>query len=143
MTVEGKVFLDSNVLIYGEDSTIPAKRDRARGLTLDLMRSKRGVISAQVLGEFFVTVTRTIRNPLTDAQAVLCIRDFSNLLVAPLDLGTVQLALGFKASHQVSYWDALILASALEAGCSVVYSEDLTHDQDYGGGRVVNPFVQA
>ena len=140
MSGDVRVFFDTNVLVYCEDAG-DRRCKKARDLVQAQLKDGTGVVSPQVLSEYFVTVTRKIAQPLTDAGAEARLRAYASMHVVPLESGTILHALRLKANHQVSYWDALILAAATDAGCTTVYSEDLAHGQRYGGLQVINPFV--
>jgi predicted nucleic acid-binding protein len=132
------VFLDTNVLVYaaaggGEDD---AKRRRA----LRLLEEERFGLSAQVLQEFYVTVTRKAATPLSSGKAMEWIEQLSVFPCWPTDAALVQTAVEGSVRFQINYWDAAILAAAEAMGATTVYSEDLSDGQAYGGVRVVNPF---
>jgi predicted nucleic acid-binding protein len=133
-------FFDSNILVYAYDDRDHAKRVRARDLLAGAMESETGAVSAQVLGEFFNTVTRRIPDALSDQEAEGVIAQVAILPVVELDLSLVQRAIGTCRRYQISYWDALIVAAAERAGCSRIISEDLNPGQLYNGIPVVNPF---
>ncbi len=140
MSAEIKVFFDTNVLVYCDDNGDP-RCSVARGLVQSNLLAGTGVVSPQVLSEYFVTVTRKIARPLNDDEAEARLRSYASMRVVPLESDTVFAALRIKLKFQVSYWDVLILAAAADAGCSKVYSEDLAHCQHYGSVQVINPFV--
>jgi predicted nucleic acid-binding protein len=135
-----RYFLDTNILVYANDESDPAKRSSASRLIVDGLRSGRAVISSQVLGEFWVTVTMKIKVPLLLETAEAEIERFRSLHVVSIDADLVLFALEKHKRFRISYWDALILASAEISGCETVYSEDLGTGQVYGNVRVVNPF---
>jgi len=136
-----KQFLDTNVLVYAYDTDSPAKQDVARTLLREGLRSGNAAVSAQVLGEFFVTVTRRIPDPLTVDAAQEAVAALQGLPVVDLDGPMVDRAIDTLRQYQISYWDALILAAAERAECEAVLSEDLSADQRYHGLRVDNPFA--
>ena len=135
----GRSFVDSNVLVYAVDSADPAKQSRARAVLepsphLDL------VVSAQVLGEFYVTVTRKLKQPVGPAEASRMVDQLRRLPVVAIDGDDVARAVEGSQDWQISYWDALIFASARSAGCTRILSEDLADGGTYGGLIVENPF---
>lgn len=134
-------FFDTNILVYGSDDSEPEKQVVARDLVEDAVENGSGVLSAQVLGEFFNSVTRRIRLPLSADEAELLIEKYSVMPVVALDLELVRRAVATCGQYQVSYWDALIIAAAERAGCARIISEDLNSGQSYHGVVVVNPFV--
>lgn len=133
-------FLDTNILVYaaaGRDSEEP-KRKRA----LDLIESEDFGTSAQVLQEFYVTVTRKIEIPLSSEQALEWIEQFESFPCATVDSGLVKIGVEVSERFRVSYWDGAILAAADVLGAETLFSEDLSHGQRYGRVRAVNPFLQ-
>ncbi len=137
-----RVFVDTNVWVYTVDQSEPAKMARAREVvTPDPDRDL--VVSAQVLGEFYVTVRRRFREALPEPEAVALVEQMRRLPVVPIDRELVSAAIAHARSQQMSYWDALIVAAAETSGCSVVLSEDLADGTTYGSVRVENPFVRA
>lgn len=132
-------FLDTNVVVYAFDRDEPAKAQRARSV---LQQAKPGglVLSAQVLNEFYVTVTRKLKRPLTAVLAAQAVDQFSFLKVVPIDAALVKAAIKISDASQLSYWDGLIVASASAAGCERLLSEDLNDGQLIDGVRVENPF---
>jgi predicted nucleic acid-binding protein len=134
-----RVFADSNVLIYAIDDADSGKALIAR----ELIERTRPMLSTQVLGEFYNVVTSKRRMaPLSHDEAARWIAKWMRLQVESVTSDQVHLALEIRQRFQVSYYDALILASARLAACAVVYSEDLNDGQDYGGVQVSNPFAQ-
>ena len=138
-----KVFLDTNVLVYASDKDEPEKRRRARALLRATAADGNGVISTQVVQEFFVTATRKLAiEPLKAKAIVATLHRLEMRAVTLEDInGDINGAIDGVVLWQVSFWDALILTVAGRANCSVVYSEDLNAGQRYGGVEVKNPFV--
>ena len=137
MTV--RAFFDTNILVYaavgaGKDEP---KRERA----LELVESIDFGTSAQVLQEFFVTVVRKASRPLSAAQALEWIEEWSAFPCQAIDHQLVRIAIEQSERFAISYWDAAILAAAEALGTDTVYSEDLSHGRRYGRVRVVNPFA--
>ena len=133
-------FLDTNVLVYGYDRRDPAKMARALDLLSDAIESGTGVVSAQVLSEFFNVVTRRLPNPLSFEVAGTIVGEIAAMPVVEIDAALVQRAIGVCRRYRISYWDALIVAAAERARCSRILSEDLNPGQSYDGVVVVNPF---
>jgi predicted nucleic acid-binding protein len=140
--MEDKIFLDTNIVVYAHDSSDPAKQARAQEILRDGMISGRMCVSAQVLGELFVVLTRKIAAPLEAEAAARIIGVIGKLEVVDLGLLAVRLALHIVMLGGISYWDALILAAAKLGGCSTVYSEDLAEGRLFGSVRVENPFTK-
>jgi predicted nucleic acid-binding protein len=137
----GLQFVDSNVLVYAHDDTAGAKFVRAQALLADLWRSGRGRLSIQVLQEFFVTTTRKVRRPVESEAAEKAVSYLGRWTLHRPDVKDVLAAIDGHRRHRISFWDAMILHSAAELGCSVIWSEDLGDGQTYDGVRVVNPFA--
>ncbi|HEX4999470.1 MAG TPA: PIN domain-containing protein [Terriglobia bacterium] len=134
----GKVFLDANVLIYAQDSGSPVKREKSRKLLADLVEAGDGVISTQVLQEFYVAVTRKLHVEPLAAKAVL--KTFSVFEIVQVSAALIQEAIDCSILNRLSFWDSLILAAASAAGCATLYSEDLNSGQSILGVRIQNPF---
>ena len=131
-------FLDTNILVY---AALPspmqaAKRKRAAELIADT----RFGISAQVLQEFYVTVTRKGTRPLTPREAMEWIEQLELQPCVPIDASLVKIAVEVSERYRISYWDGAIIAAAEALGVDTVYSEDLNDGQVYGEVRVRNPF---
>ena len=135
-----RTFIDTNVLVYAYDRRDPVKQSQALELLGAGIEEQTAVVSAQVLGEFFNTVTRKIPDPLPVEEAQEAVDAISTLTVVALDLGLVRRAISTHRRYVISYWDALIVAAAESAGCTRILSEDLNHGQAYNGVVVVNPF---
>ncbi len=131
-------FFDTNVLVYADDKSAPAKQKRAVELVAEHRRSGTGVLSLQVLQEYFVTVTRKLA---VDAQIarrkVELLAEFD--VVTP-EVTDILAAIDLHRLHNFSFWDALVLRAAKQAGCRVLLSEDLQHAREIDGVRIVNPF---
>lgn len=139
--MSGNVFLDTNILIYAIESGGPDPEKTTAAQVLS--RGNDVILSTQVLGEFYRAVTSSRRLvPLTHAEAVAWIHLWKRHDVRTISIPHVDLALEVAGQFQISYYDALIIAAARLANCETVYSEDLNAGQDYGGVRVVNPFLR-
>ena len=131
-------FFDTNVLVYADDKAIPAKQRRAIELVAEHRRAGTGVLSSQVLQEYFVTVTRKLRLDAKIARRkVELLAEFD--LVVP-DLDDILAAIDLHRLHGFSFWDALVLRAAKESACSILYSEDLQPGRFIDGVQIVNPF---
>jgi predicted nucleic acid-binding protein len=135
------VFLDTNILVYAYDKHDLEKQVKAQTLLKTAIKEGSASLSTQVLGEFFVVVTRRIKKSLTVHDAERIIDILSVLPVAEIDLLLVKRAIHTQKSYGISYWDALIVAAAERTGCSKILSEDLNHSQQYNGVLVENPFM--
>jgi predicted nucleic acid-binding protein len=131
-------FFDTNILIYADDKATPAKQRRALELVAEHRRARTGVVSLQVLQEYFVTVTRKLHvDPRIARRKVELLAEFD---VAAPDVADILAAIDLYRLDRFSFWDALILRAAKEAGCSVLFSEDMQDTQEIDGLQIVNPF---
>ena len=137
----GRVFVDTNVLIYAHDLDAGLKHDRAVSIVSDLWEKENGILSVQVLQEFYVNVTRKISRPLTPASARGVIQNYLAWHVETNEPSTVLLASEIGERNLLSFWDALIVASASKAGADRILSEDLNHGQVIEGILIENPFL--
>lgn len=131
-------FFDTNVLIYADDRAAPAKQRRALELIAEHRRAATGVVSLQVLQEYFVTITRKLGVEAAVARRkVELLAEFD---VAAPDVADIVAAIDLHRLHKFSFWDALILRSAKQSGCRVLFSEDFQHGREVDGLRIVDPF---
>jgi predicted nucleic acid-binding protein len=137
------LFFDTNILVYANDNSAHEKRSVARAVIREAIRDGRGNISTQVLAEFWVTATQKMKPPLDKAIAKQEISLFQAFSIQPVDQATVLEALRLQEQYQISYWDAQIITSAALANCRVLYSEDLQNGREYGGVKIINPFIRA
>lgn len=135
-------FVDSNILVYAYDKSQGEKHDRAKILLESLWESGLGCISIQVLQEFYVIATKKVSKPLLPEQASQVVRDFSDWTVHRPSIQDLTAAIEISQRNQLSFWDAMIIQSARQAGCSILWSEDLSDKQTYAGIKVINPFNQ-
>jgi predicted nucleic acid-binding protein len=138
-----KVFVDTNVLLYRFDRDSPRKQEIARIELRRLILDRAIVLSTQVLQEFYVASTRKLKQPLQPAQAGAVVDYLARLPVLPVAVSTVQKAIALHRDCSLSFWDALIVRSAIEAGADVIYSEDMQAGQRIEGLTITNPFQQA
>jgi predicted nucleic acid-binding protein len=134
-----RVFLDANVLVYAQDAGAPDKQRKSREIIAQLAGSADGVISTQVMQEFYVAATGKIGVPPLAAKGVL--KTFGVFETVQVSPALIQEAIDCAILNQVSFWDSLIIAAAASAGCSTVLSEDLNPGQIILGVRVQNPFA--
>lgn len=136
------VFFDTNLLVYSI-SVAPEEADK-RSRALVLLDRDDGVVSVQVLQEFYVQATRpSAPKPLTHALAVAMIEAWQRHLVVENTVAGLLAALEIKARHGFSYWDSAVIAAARSAGCSELFTEDLSNGQVVEGVRIINPFLTA
>ena len=134
-------FVDTNVLIYAHDADAGLKRMRAQALMRALWESGAGRLSVQVLQEFFVNATRKLTTPMAHTFAREVVDSYGAWIGKPTSVHTVTRAIDLAALAQISFWDALIVASAEQDDATVIYSEDLNSGQVIAGIKVVNPFT--
>ena len=132
-------FVDTNVWVYAVDGSDPAKQAQARAI-LEPTPEKDVVVSAQVLGEFFVVVTGKLAQSVPEPDARAMVERMASLPVVAIDSALVSAAISGSRTWQVAYWDALIIAAAETAGCRRLFSEDLADGRTYGSVTVTNPF---
>lgn len=132
--------MDTNVWVHAVDEADPEKQARAREV-LSAAAADGIVVSPQVMGEFFVTVTRKLATPLPPAVAADYVRDIARQSVVPLDGRLVEAAIGGAATWRISYWDALLVVAARTAGADRLLSEDLQDGRVMDGVTIVNPFA--
>lgn len=139
--MSGRTFVDTNVLIYAHDTDAGRKREIARALLQDLWVERTGVLSTQVLQEFYVNATRKLRTPLPKPAARSVVSTHAPWCgggVTPEDLAK---AFELEDSAGIGFWDALIVASAVRSGADRILSEDLNPGQAIAGVTIVNPFT--
>ena len=139
MTAEA-CFVDTNILVYLFDADSPRKQARARYVLSELADS--AIVSTQVLGEFYVAVTRKLARPLAIDQAQTAVDALCELRVRLIHEGLVKAAVRRSQVSRLSYWDALIVETAIEAEAAVLLTEDMQDGQQFEGLRVANPFLQ-
>jgi predicted nucleic acid-binding protein len=139
--MSGKVFLDSNIIIYAYDPDDLQKQARAIDLIQEVAADGRGVVSYQVVQEFLNFSLGKAQVKLThrDAQQVL-----AELLLPMLTVHSsatlFSAAIRLHERHRLSWYDSLIVSAAQQAGCEILYSEDLQHGQQFGALTIQDPF---
>jgi predicted nucleic acid-binding protein len=136
--MSARSFLDTNILVYTDDAAAPAKQKLALDLVAAHRRTNTGVVSLQVLQEYFVTVTRKLHvDPQIARRKVELLAEFD---VAAPDVADILAAIDLHRLHGLSFWDALVVRSAKQSGCTVLLSEDMQDTREIDGLRIVNPF---
>jgi predicted nucleic acid-binding protein len=131
-------FFDTNVLLHADDEFAPAKQRCSRDLVAKHRRDGTGVVSLQVLQEYFVNVTRKLHvDPLIARRKVEILSEFD---VASPEIADILAAIDLHRLHGFSFWDALILRAAKQSGCRVLLSEDFQAGRVVDGLQIVNPF---
>lgn len=137
---EGKVFLDTNVLVYAYDISAGKKHEIARNIVIDLWNSRFGVLSTQVIQEFFVTITTRISKPMGKKIAKNVINDLKNWDIVINDNESILQAVEMHLQHKYSFWDSLIIQASVNGGAASLLSEDLSDGQIIDGVKIENPF---
>jgi predicted nucleic acid-binding protein len=138
--MSGKTFVDSNVLIYAYDSEAGTKHRIANSLLRELWEHRLGVLSLQVLQEFYVNATRKIGKPIPKSKAQVFVENYLSWC-SDTTAQEISTAFRIEAESRINFWDALIVASAIKRGASRILSEDLHSGQRIAGVLIENPFV--
>ena len=136
-----KIFLDTNIIVYAYDTSAGEKHEKAANTIVDLWDSGLGLISTQVLQEFFVTVTAKLPKPLETGPASEIISDFLKWDVVINDGDIILDAIEIQTEYGYSFWDSMIITSAIKGGADLLFTEDLTDGHSIKGVAVVNPFI--
>lgn len=139
--MSGRTFVDTNVLIYAHDVDAGHKRDVARELLQNLWAERTGVLSTQVLQEFYVNTTRKIQTPLSKPAARSVVSTYAPWCAGGVTPEDFTAAFEIEDSAGIGFWDALIVASAARSGADRILSEDLNAGQAIAGVTIVNPFT--
>lgn len=134
-----RIFVDTNILVYANDLSAGERHAKASAVIESLWEAGTGVISTQILQEFYVTVTRKIRNPLKPDEAREIIR---NYLAWPVQINDSEMTIRASEIEEksiLSFWDALVIAAALRLQAQKIISEDLNHGQIIEGILIENP----
>ncbi len=136
---EGKVFFDTNILVYSVDERTPEKKVIASNLLDEASRSKNGIISTQSLQEFYNAAVKKLN--LSKQAAKEYVDFFSKQFpVKEISIPLIIKAIDISIKNGLSFWDSLILSAANDTGCILVYSEDMNSGQIICGTKVLNPF---
>ncbi len=135
----GRSFLDSNLLVYTDDRDEPRKQEVALAVLEECRRRSSGVVSSQVLQEYFAVATRKLGVPAEIARRKVELFAHFDLVLIALD--DILAAIDLHRLHGFSLWDALVVRAASRSGCAVLYSEDLQHGRRIEGLAFVNPFL--
>ncbi len=136
--MKGLAFFDTNIFVYADDASDPAKQATAIHLIGQYQRSGQALLSLQVLQEYFSVATRKLGVPPELAQRKVEL--MSRMRVVRFDESDVISAIELHRLHQVSFWDAMIIHAARQGGAAVLFSEDLQAGSKWGRPTVVNPF---
>ena len=138
--MSGRTFVDINVLIYAHDVDSKSKHATAKNILRELCSERTGVLSMQVLQEFYVNVTRKIRSPRPKDSARLVL---SSYLIWCMETTPAELSVAFRIEDEsrIGFWDALIVAATVKSGATRLLSEDLNPGQKIAGLRIENPLA--
>ncbi len=140
--MKDKVFLDTNIIVYAHDRSSREKHAVARDIMDYLWESRKGVISIQVLQEFFVCVTRKIVKPLLIKNARTILEYLLNWDVVVNDKYITLKAIDLQEKYRLSYWDSLVIQAAIQGQARLLISEDLPDGQVVEGLKILNPFTK-
>ena len=137
-----RFFLDTNIFAYSFDPADSKKCRRAEELITEAVKSRRGVVSYQVVQEFFHLALRRFVSPMTVVEAEQYLGTiFRPLLTVHSSLALYAQGLQVQGRYRLSWYDSLIVAAAMEARCDMLYTEDLQDGQRFGAVQVKNPFA--
>lgn len=134
-------FVDTNVLVYAHDTSDAHRQPMAAQLLDDLWRTRDGLLSTQVLTEFYAVVTRTFEPPMPRREARALVDAYAAWPVVHVDRSLIVAASAMEEQHSLSFWDALIIEAARRAGATRLVSEDLQHGRRIAGLVITNPFL--
>ncbi len=140
MTTAGRTFVDTNVLLYAHDASETDKQPIARALLEELWADRAGVVSTQVLQEFYVVATRKFKPPMSRSEARELVALYATWPVVQVDVGLIIDATTLEERAQLSFWDALIVEAARRAGATRLVSEDLQDGRRIAGVAIEDPF---
>ena len=141
MTTYGSTFVDTNVLLYAHDTSEVEKQPIARALLEDLWANRSGVVSTQVLQEFYVVATRKFQPPMPRSVARELVASYATWSVVQVDTELILDATALEERAQLSFWDALIVEAARRAGVTRLVTEDLQDRRRIAGITIENPFA--
>ena len=137
----GPVFVDTNVIVYRYDTKDPKKQVRADDWHTLVWNTRSGRLSFQVLQESYATLTRKLKPAMAGADAQQIVRSLAAWRPVTIDLAILERAWILQERHSLSWWDALIVATAQTCQCKVLLTEDLQHGREFGTVRVIEPFA--
>jgi predicted nucleic acid-binding protein len=138
--MSGRVFVDTNDLVYAHDTSAGVKHEKARALVERLWQERSGAVSTQVLQELYVSLRRETGRPLASEEARAVIADYLRWEVVVNNGDSILDAIALEQRYRISFWDALVIQASRACGAEVLYSEDLSDGEVYDSVRVVSPF---
>ncbi len=141
MSVNPTCFVDTNILVYARDSSESGKQIQAEQWLAHLWGKELGRISTQVMNEYYVTVTHKLKPGLSKEQARSDLRTLA--VWQPLEISTtlIESAWDIQDQYGYSWWDTLVITSALFLDCTYLLTEDMQHEQQIGNLTIINPFL--
>lgn len=140
--MKDRFFLDTNIFAYSFDTNSPSKSRQAQELIFQGIETHKGVISYQVIQEFFNTAFRKFSDPMQFADAEQYLQKiFQSFQVIHSSSELFSQALQLKEKHLLGWYDSLIVAAAIESQCTVLFTEDFNHGQKFGKLQIRNPFL--
>lgn len=133
-------FIDTNILVYAHDVSAGKKHEIAKELLKGLWYERSGCLSTQVLQEFYVIITRKVKKPLIPSEAAEVISAFKSWKLNIIDFEDILDAIKVSQRYMISFWDSLIIVSAINLDCNIIWSEDLNSGQYFSKVKVQNPF---
>lgn len=135
-------FVDTNIHVYAADLEAGVKRTQALALINRLWNEQVGATSLQVLHELQNVLSRKVRRPLSPQDALERVEPLGAWALHRPDVSDLRRVVALQTQHKLSFWDAMIVNSALESGCTVLWSEDLQTGRQFGALTIRNPFVE-
>lgn len=139
--MSARYFVDTNLLLYAHSPAAGEKNRKARALIERLWQDRSGIVSTQVLQEFYVNACRKTERPLSPDEARRLVASYMSWELIVNDGDSILGALEIEQRYRISFWDALIVQAANVAAATALYSEDLSHGQTYGTVEVINPLL--
>ena len=134
-----KIFIDTNILVYSIDKNSPEKQKKSRALLRSLKGQQSGVLSTQVIQEFYVaSIKKLSADPFIVKNIIYSLSNFEIVIV---DINFIHSAIDCSIVNKISFWDALIVVAAENAECEKIWTEDLNHRQIIRGVEIINPFI--
>ncbi len=140
MTASGRTFVDTNVLLYAHDASETEKQPIARALLEGLWADRSGVLSTQVLQEFYIVATRKFKPPMRRSEARELVALYATWPVVQVDVELILDATALEERAQLSFWDALIVEAARRGGAARIVSEDLQDGRRIANIAIEDPF---
>ena len=137
--MKNKIFIDTNILIYSIDRFDKTKQKNARALLKEIAANGTGVISTQVLQEFFVAATKKLNAAPLIVKEI--INSFEKFEVIQVTVEMIKEAIDVSLLNKLSFWEALIVVSAETAKCAALLTEDLNAGQMIKSVKIINPFI--